>query len=51
MKNLSALLKALRPAIVVYQQLELPLSGRELTKRESTSLHHLRRLRQRVAML
>ncbi|MGC1480018.1 MAG: hypothetical protein WA771_05920 [Chthoniobacterales bacterium] len=49
--NITSLLKALRPASAIYQQLELPLSGRGLTRREETSLLRLRKLRERVAML
>ncbi len=49
--NISSLLKSLRPAGAVYQQMELPLAGRELTRREHTSLVRLRRLRERVALL
>lgn len=49
--NISSLLKSFRPAGAVYQQMELPLSGRELSKRERTLLVRLRRLRERVALL
>lgn len=52
MKTLSTLIKTLRShRRPVYQQLELPLSGRELTRRERTSLDHLIRLREEIARL
>ncbi|MGH8048581.1 MAG: hypothetical protein ACREKL_15180 [Chthoniobacterales bacterium] len=51
MKTIHALLKSLRTEIrPVYQQLELPLSGRKLTRREERTLVQLRRLRERLAM-
>lgn len=50
MKPFTTLLKALRnPHSVVYQQLELPLSGRRLTRNEERTLVRLRRLRERLA--
>ena len=50
MKTINALLKTLRnPHNVVYQQLELPLSGRRLTRNEERTLVRLRRLRERLA--
>jgi hypothetical protein len=52
MKSIHALLKSLRSEHnrPVYQQLELPLSGRKLTRREERTIVQLRRLRERLAM-
>lgn len=50
MKALNDLLKSLRSSHgPVYQQLELPLSGRKLTRNEERTLVRLRRLRERLA--
>lgn len=50
MKTIHALLKSLRNETrPVYQQLELPLSGRKLTRNEERTLVQLRRLRERLA--
>ena len=51
MRTINALLKSLRSQnSPVYQQLELPLSGRKLTRNEERTLLRLRRLRERLAM-
>jgi hypothetical protein len=51
MKTINNLLKALRSQNgPVYQQLELPLSGRRLTRHEERTILKLRRLRERLAM-
>jgi hypothetical protein len=51
MKTINALLKSLRTQHgPVYQQLELPLSGRKLTRNEERTIVRLRRLRERLAM-
>ena len=50
MKSINSLLKSLRAQHnPVYQQLELPLSGRRLTRNEELTLVRLRRLRERLA--
>jgi|GEM_PF-908501 hypothetical protein len=50
MKTISSLLKSLRAqGPVVHQQLELPLSGRKLTRNEERTILRLRRLRERLA--
>ncbi len=50
MKALNDLLRSLRAQHgPVYQQLELPLSGRKLTRHEERTLVRLRRLRERLA--
>ncbi len=51
MKTISMILKSLKSHQAVHQQLELPLSGRELTRNERISVARLRRLRQRIALL
>ncbi|MDD5199442.1 MAG: hypothetical protein PHC88_06525 [Terrimicrobiaceae bacterium] len=51
MKTINALLKSLRSQHgPVYQQLELPLSGRKLTRDEERTILRLRRLRERLAI-
>ena len=51
MKMINDLLKTLRAQNgPVYQQLELPLSGRRLTRHEERTILRLRRLRERLAM-
>jgi hypothetical protein len=51
MKTIHALLKTLRSQPrPVYRQLELPLSGRQLTRGEERAIRSLRRLRERLAM-
>lgn len=50
MKAIASLLKTLRAqGPVVHQQLELPLSGRQLTRNEERTILRLRRLRERLA--
>jgi hypothetical protein len=50
MKAINALLKSLRSQnSPIYQQLELPLSGRQLTRHEERTIVRLRRLRERLA--
>lgn len=50
MKTINDLLKSLRNQNgPVYQQLELPLSGRKLTRHEERTILRLRRLRERLA--
>lgn len=50
MKTINDLLKSLRnQTCPVYQQLELPLSGRRLTRHEERTILRLRRLRERLA--
>lgn len=50
MKTINALLKSLRAQQTpVYTQLELPLSGRRLTRNEERTILRLRRLRERLA--
>ena len=50
MKSINALLKSLRSSqSQVYRQLELPLSGRQLTRNEERTILRLRRLRERLA--
>ncbi len=51
MKTLSSFLKSLKSQHAVYQQLELPLSGRKLTRSEQITVARLRRLRERIAMM
>lgn len=50
MKAINNLLKSLRAQTgPVYRQLELPLSGRQLTRHEERTIVRLRRLRERLA--
>lgn len=52
MKTISSLLKSLKPAAnPYYQQMELPLSGRQLTRNERITVARLQRLRERISVL
>lgn len=52
MKTISSLLKSLKSTrSPYYQQLELPLSGRQLTRNERITVARLQRLRERIAVL
>ncbi|MFY8215281.1 MAG: hypothetical protein ACOVMP_01615 [Chthoniobacterales bacterium] len=52
MKTITSLLKSLKSSRNPhYQQLELPLSGRALTRSERITVARLQRLRERISML
>jgi len=52
MKSITNLLKSLKSSPnVVFQQLELPLGGRQLTRNERITVARLQRLRERIATL
>ena len=52
MKTITSLIKSLKSTrSPYYQQLELPLSGRQLTRSERITVTRLQRLRERISML